>query len=364
MKFRLPLAATLFAALLPSTALANAGTPLMWATMIHLVLGNAIIGAAEGLLLSGLIKTPPLRSVGLLIGANYISAWMGGIALTGRLADSADITIESLRFWFGVLVVAAFIVTLLIEFPFCWLLVRKQEHAIRKALKATLLINLASYVLLFGWYWLASGTSMLTQLEVVQVKQLHPPKDCVLWFITPDGRHILRADLAHERAEFFAEVSAKDRDDRLFAQSNTHGRFDLFLRLDGERQSEEKIELVQADFAALAPIDERRENTGKPYGTWFNFGAVPSLAGSGAEWKYHTGFWAGEGVSGESEKTGERLHLSLEIPFTAWIVRNAVQLDGDLVLFQLGNDQICLLRPGEKRIALIARGKGPLVAKP
>ena len=125
--------------------------------------------------------------------------------------------------------------------------------------------------------------------------------------------------------------------------------------------------LAQILQPARARQHPGRSHTRRPYsyyGTWFNFGAVPSLAGSGAEWKYHTGFWAGEGLSGENQKTGERIHLSLEIPFASWMVRNAVQLDGDLVLFQLGNDQICLLRPGEKRIALIARGKGPPVAKP
>ena len=37
---------------LPTTALANAGTPLMWAAPIHLILGNAIIGVLEGLTLA------------------------------------------------------------------------------------------------------------------------------------------------------------------------------------------------------------------------------------------------------------------------------------------------------------------------
>lgn len=81
--------------------------------------------------------------------------------------ECLSITHENLRFWFCVFVLVAFVVALLIEFPFCWLLVRKQEQAIRKTFKATLLINLASYLLLFGWYWTASRTSMLTRIEVV-----------------------------------------------------------------------------------------------------------------------------------------------------------------------------------------------------
>ena len=40
--------------ILPSMASANAGTPLMWASMLHLVFGNAIIGLIEGLILARL----------------------------------------------------------------------------------------------------------------------------------------------------------------------------------------------------------------------------------------------------------------------------------------------------------------------
>ena len=366
MKSRLPFVLVFFAALLPSTAFANAGTPLMWATMGHLVIGNALIGAFEGLLLSALLKTPRIRGVLALIAANYTSAWIGGVLLTGQLADHVEITIENLRLWFCLLALAAFVLTLLIEFPFCWLLVRKQDHSIRKALKATLLINLASYLVLFGWYWAASGTSMLTQLEIVPAAQLRPPKDCALWFISRDGKRILRSDLAGGHADTVREMPATHRDDRLFARVNDHGRFDLLLHLDAEREADEKSELVLADFAALAPLDERRTDVAgaKPYGTWFNFGAVPSLAAKDTGWKYRTGFWAAQGLSGVNEKTGERVHLSLEIPFAAWMTRNAVQLDGDLILLQLGLDQICLLQPTQKKIALVARGKGPLVARP
>ena len=33
---------------LPMVAMANAGTPLMWAGMLHLLFGNALIGIFEG----------------------------------------------------------------------------------------------------------------------------------------------------------------------------------------------------------------------------------------------------------------------------------------------------------------------------
>jgi len=42
----------IFLALLPTVAYADAGTPLMWAGLFHLFIGNAIIGVVEGLILA------------------------------------------------------------------------------------------------------------------------------------------------------------------------------------------------------------------------------------------------------------------------------------------------------------------------
>ena len=68
---------------LPSVAQANAGTPLMWAGMLHLFIGNAFIGLLEGILLIKLFKAPKMKAVGLMILANYFSAWIGGLFLHG-----------------------------------------------------------------------------------------------------------------------------------------------------------------------------------------------------------------------------------------------------------------------------------------
>jgi hypothetical protein len=43
---------------LPCSAFANAGTPLMWAGMLHLVFGNAVVGVFEGLLIAWQFALP------------------------------------------------------------------------------------------------------------------------------------------------------------------------------------------------------------------------------------------------------------------------------------------------------------------
>ena len=47
-------------ALFPAVAYADAGTPLLWAGAFHLLIGNAIIGIAEGMLLLLLFRPSAL----------------------------------------------------------------------------------------------------------------------------------------------------------------------------------------------------------------------------------------------------------------------------------------------------------------
>jgi hypothetical protein len=351
-------------ALLPSTAFADAGTPLIWASMFHLVFGNAIIGLIEGVLLSRIFKCPAWRSILILIAANYTSAWVGGFLVSGVLVSLPDITIENIRFWFCSFVLVSFLVTLLIEFPFFWFVMRPQGRSLARAAKATALVNGISYGLLFGWYWMASGTSMMTQLQVVSPSDLIQGDEYALFFISTDGSKILQSALNGRHTSVLSEVTAHSRNDRLFARRNASTGYDLFVHLDSEKRENERDDLIAANFSELAPVDRRisEGHSEKAEGTWFNFGQTPSLA-SKSDWEFNTGFWAIKGISGYNKKENASVCFSLETPFAAWIARNATQLEGGTVVFQLGDNQICILHPESRRIALVARGKGPIVAK-
>ncbi|MGE3309581.1 MAG: hypothetical protein AB7O66_06380 [Limisphaerales bacterium] len=63
--------------LLPASAHADVGTPLVWASTFHLLIGNAIIGAFEGWLLWRYVGLAAPRRLWPLIAANYLSAWIG-----------------------------------------------------------------------------------------------------------------------------------------------------------------------------------------------------------------------------------------------------------------------------------------------
>ena len=91
------------------------------------------------------------------------------------------------------------------------------------------------------------------------------------------------------------------------------------------------------------------------------FGTVPKLGDArSSPWKFWTGAWAAEGLHGTNTRSGRDVTFSLETPFVSWPVRNAVHLPGDLVLLQLGDDQICVYDPEKNRIALLAKGRGPI----
>jgi hypothetical protein len=62
---------------------------------------------------------------------------------------------------------------------------------------------------------------------------------------------------------------------------------------------------------------------------------------------------------GERTDTGEKLHLALDTPFLAWPIRNITQLPDEKVLFQLGENQICVFDLKTKQVALVAKGRGP-----
>jgi len=336
----------------------------MWASMIHLVFGNAIIGIIEGVLLSRIFNCPARRSILILIAANYVSAWVGGFLLTGVIIPLPDITIENIRFWFCTFVGVAFLVTLLIELPFYWFVLRPQGQVLLRAVKATALVNTISYGLLFSWYWVASGTSMMTQLQVVSPSSLDQGDEYALYFISIDGTQILQTDLNGHHRTVLREVVATHRNDRLFTRRNTQTGYDLFVHLDSDQRENERENLIATNFSELAPVEWRisEGHSEKSEGTWFNFGYVPSLA-SNSDWEFRTGFWPIEGIRCDNKKMNASVRFSLETPFAAWIARNATHLERGIVVFQLGDNQICILDPESRRIAMIARGKGPIVAK-
>ena len=138
-------ALTAILALLPLPALANAGTPLMWLTMFHLVIGNTFVGLIEALCYARLFKAPIGKSILMLITANYASAWTGVLFVLLFPNLFASTTVEDL-YASRLFYVVAFITILVVEYFFFQFIIRDRKDAASTALKATLVINTISCV--------------------------------------------------------------------------------------------------------------------------------------------------------------------------------------------------------------------------
>ena len=341
--------------LIPLTAQANAGTPLMWASMLHLVFGNAFIGLFEGLVLAKIFRLHYFKCVLVMVLANYFSSWGGGLFLIGLISHQLTLNLYNAWFWFWAMAVVTFLITLVLEWPFVFFCLRKQPDRFKKSFWGNLLINSLSYTLLFGWYWFASGTGIYRSMNVVQPAQITMPTNGVVFFISTNSSDVYSLDLRAQLSEKIFALNTSDKDDRLLVMPSQ------FDSNNWDILEHSKSVLIKSNLTAVAAECWRDTNSLSDKGTWFNFGEAAKLGlAQASDWNFETGFWPIEGLHGKNSKTGASIHFSLETPFVAWNARSAIHLPGDYVVFQLGEDQICILEASTKKIALLARGYGPV----
>lgn len=388
------------AMLLPAVAHANAGPPIVLAFSFHLMFVTWIIGIGEGLLLSALFRTWKSRIFISMIAANFASAFFGMWFVRSTIATHimGDLTIENLGSVFWTMVYVTFVLTMIIEFPFFVYALYGRKWLVPKAAAATLLAHCIGYTLIFGFYGGESTMSMVTQLEVVPVTDFEIEEDYDLYYISPDGKQVLRSDLAGNEPEVIAAFDVADIPKRLCAcprkvvvekapDDNPHSAwetiqqvfwesgFDLCVIVDINGKNETKV-LVE-NFSPRAAIDLW---DGKYVGhcegknqNWPNDGDFRSL-GTTAKWEFSCEFWGCLRIAKLTQEQQPytprvstlppRSRYLVHTPFVQWTVENGSHIAGDYAVFKLGKDQICILDPEKKQIALIARGFGPVVAKP
>ena len=351
---------------LPQEARADAGTPLMWAGMLHLVFGNALIGFGEGALLAWLFSVPKRKSIVVMVLANYVSAWVGGLFLRGEMVRALPMDLNNGWMWFWVMVVVTYCMTLVLEWPFIAWCFRGTQGWFRRSVRASLVLQSASYLLLFGWYWMASGTSLYTKMSIVPPSELSLPESVLVYFIAPADGHVYSRRLAGGGDHKVHDLSSTDENDRLFIQPGAMDptRWDLVARLENKDHDQPRLVKVLTNVRIEAVPAERpspQSDPSPPPNTWFSFGEAPRLGeATNSQWVVTCGFWPIEGLRASNKVTGERVRFSYETPFGAWIIRNAVQLPSDKVLFQLGHDQICGFDPVRKRVTFLWHGRGPV----
>lgn len=346
-------------AALPQQAWANAGTPLMWAGMLHLVFGNTLIGLLEGFLLGCMFRVPRGKAIVAMIAANYTSAWLGGLLIRGAIVKALHMDLTNAWMWFWIMVAVTYCLTLLLEWPFVAWGFRGTQGWLKRSVRGSLVVQSVSYILLFGWYWMASGTSLYTETRIVAPGDLSLPESVMVYFIAPSDGNVYQRRLTGAAEQKVWELRSTNGKDRLFVRPSTldPNRWDLMARLKTGDGNPKLVTILTNLLVETAPDWRSTHYEGMPP----NFGKVQRLgSAANSEWKFWAGFWPVEGLQASREGTGEQLRLSYETPFGAWTVRNAVHLPTDKVLFQLGGDQICGFDPERRRVALLWRGRGPV----
>ena len=363
----------------PSVTYANVIiTPLFKGVILHLFIGNMLIGILEGCLLFLLAHTPKVASILLMILTNYVSSWLG-LYISGICKYQIPGTIENIQFWFWMFILVTFLLTVVIEFPFLFLILRKREHKLRKSIIITFAINAISYILICGWYLNFSEISGITDLSVVPVNEMRVPEGYVLYFVAPDGKSVLRSDMMGKNVEKVKTIETQGEAGWLFSRPNqesTDQLYDLFLYVhcydfeDPWRPACDKEELIAECFSAscIASFDPfaKYEIQSSSVEKHADFVAIPQLNTS-SKWQYYpvvnNPLGASNGIGGKNIQDGSEFRFSFETLFHTWAIRQETHIAGDFVVFQLDEDQICILHPQTKKIALITCGKSPVVAE-
>ena len=236
----------LFVALvLPFTAEANTGTGLMFAKGLHVTYGNVVIGLLEGWILCKLSKYKCWKCIWLMIFANFFSTLLG-VPLFHELELALPLGWNNARGLFWLFVFLAYLLTLLSEFPFVWLAFRSMPLSLKKAVRASLILQSGSYLLLIGWYGLVTPPPV----KIVDPSTTQLPKEVTLYFIgTADG-DVYSGSLHDRKWKRVFELN-EGKDYGLFSKKSPQfsGAWDLIACTDTEEINAYGVDLLHMEAA-------------------------------------------------------------------------------------------------------------------
>ena len=337
--------------IIPGVVYANAGTPLMMATALHLYFGNMIIGLIEGIIIAYVWGTPKKVTLPVMVLANYVSM-IGGFLLSVLLGSLVKpFSLGQVTGYLIIAVLIAFVITILIEWPFVYYCLKSKKFSRWRLLKISAVVQVASYILIFFWYMNAIGISMITQTELDDSLRFVTNKEAVCFFIDDEG-DVAQISLSGGDAKKIMKTGSETLLDLLYVEQSHEGaRWDLFFKSD-----KNSVPVVTGvGFRASRfwrDIDNRRD--------WYSVRLSDLRTEENPEWKLFVGNWAIDGLRMINQSTGEKIHLALETPFLIWNIRNVTVLPGDEVVFQAG-EYIYIFNIELGIIGTVTRGRSPIV---
>lgn len=345
----------LFLFLSPALAYANAGTPLMWLIAGHLIMGNAIIGIFEGFIIAKFFKNRYVRSISIMILANYISMVIG-IFTIGILHKSLRgiASINNILYVILGTFLITYVITIIAEWPFCFWIMKGKEARGRRSLKASIILQTLSYAVLIPLYLSASGVSLITNVKVDNTLSFLKTNNALIYFISLKDGALYRINADRSGMQKVEDAGLKNEYSELFI-CNKNGKSTLnaywYVRVNNKYEYRSKVLLD--DVRGFTAVSETCDSKDRWYGIDFR----PENM---RDWKISTGTWAIEGLRGKNVKTGETFRIALETPLEDWPISKASILPGDQVICQIG-PQIVLVDLNTRHIGLITFGLSPVV---
>lgn len=346
---------TLALLLFPCSAFANMGSPLMMSAGFHLFFGNIFIGYFEWFLLNRFVWRIPNYTILFIVAGNYASAWLGLYVMSWTSGNNYDIHLGNFYFWHLAFVAVSFVFSVVVETPFYWLALRPKKDLLKNILVRTTVVHLVSYTVLICWYYTVSQKTLITSFHIVELQELLPQKNYSIYYISPTNDAVMKIKLEPDPSPIqVLKIEKIEPLTFIAATMSADGAYDLQLVQGDMVSNSKKITPLIENFAARAAISIRINN---PY-PWKKETATFD---ANVNWNVTTGFWAGQGLVGTNRSTNEVVELTQETPAVSWVTRHASLLEGGLVVFQFGENQVCLVDLETKRIALVVRGRSPVV---
>lgn len=365
-------------------ASANSSTPMIMSSFGWLAIVNPIIGVVEGLLVSWAFKTPKRRTIGLLIGANYASAFVGGLmsrvvaeVLLQQFSELPNID-AVLRTSIAMYVVAL-VVSAVVEWPIISIALQPGPRRARRAMLASVASQVVSYIGLAAWYSDVANISVYTNYARVDASVVAPRDlDAAVYYILPSDGSVWKVNLDGTRRQRIADLGLTDDDDLLVPYQNKSGGFDLWaVSLDHIGDEVRECRLVVAGFADQSAVQSPPyehmafDPLGVAVGARHTVGAAADLRrGQTRQWEFFTTRYSHLGVVARRVPAGWHQYIGFAVPAipNELHAAYATVLPGDLLVYQIGrlddlrgNESILLVDVETSRIALLAVGRSPVV---
>ncbi len=237
-----------------------------------MLFGNAVIGVGEGLLIAVLFGARKRVALPIMIAANVVSMFIGK-GLIG--VDELWVEVQSLFagppiytlgkvLWTAVAV--SFVLSWLIEWPFCRVALWRQRRAWLKSLLASGIAQTAVYAVLIPLFFSWGISGILGDVGIDESFVPSVTDEATVYFIAPDDGHAYRVRLNGTGREKVLDLGERDPYARLTLRPSEDGTHaDLwFIKWDGRRYRERLLVERVGGFRVSPVVADMRPSSGGP----------------------------------------------------------------------------------------------------